>query len=61
MRTKKLGLFFIVLIILVISAVFVARVRQKQSSNEIMKEIQPTVGSMRTFISSTGTVLPKNR
>jgi macrolide-specific efflux system membrane fusion protein len=61
MRTKKLGLFFIVLIILVISVVFAVRARQKQSSNEIMKEIQPTVGSMRTFISSTGTVLPKNR
>jgi len=61
MRTKKLGVFFIVFIVLVVSAVYIAGTKQKGSSNEAMKEIKPVIGSIRVFISSTGTVLPKNR
>ncbi|MBU4343188.1 MAG: efflux RND transporter periplasmic adaptor subunit [Candidatus Omnitrophica bacterium] len=61
MKIKKIGIFFIVLIILTGSIFYITRVKQKTSTEEIVKEISPTVGSIKTFISSTGTVLPKNR
>jgi len=38
-----------------------ARVKGKDASNEILKEISPVSGSIETFISCTGTILPKNR
>jgi len=61
MRTKKIGIFLIVFIILAGSIVYITRAKQKTSLNEIVKEISPVIGSIETFISSTGTVLPKNR
>jgi len=61
MWTKKIGIFFIVFIILAGSIVYITRAKQKKSPNEIVKEINPVIGSIKTFISSTGTVLPKNR
>lgn len=61
MKIKKAGIFFIALIILAGSIFYIVRVKQKTSPEEIVKEINPTVGSIKTFISSTGTVLPKNR
>lgn len=48
-------------VILVIAGVAISRMKQNKSSDEMVKEITPTIGSIRTFISSTGTVLPKNR
>jgi macrolide-specific efflux system membrane fusion protein len=61
MRKIKLKLFFIAAIILVIIAVSIIMIKQKKSSDEVVKEITPFIGSIKTFISSTGTVLPKNR
>ena len=61
MRTKKIGIFLVVFIILAGSIVYITRAKQKTSPNEIVKEISPVIGSIETFISSTGTVLPKNR
>jgi macrolide-specific efflux system membrane fusion protein len=61
MRKIKVKLFFVTVIILVIAGVFITRIKQKESSDEIVKEITPVLGSIRTFISCTGTVLPKNR
>jgi len=61
MLTKKIGIFLIVFIILAGSIVYITRAKQKASPDEIVKEISPTIGSIKTFISSTGTVLPKNR
>jgi macrolide-specific efflux system membrane fusion protein len=61
MKTKKLKIVFIFAVILVILAAVITRMKQKKSSEEIVKEITPTVGSIRTFISATGAVLPKNR
>jgi macrolide-specific efflux system membrane fusion protein len=61
MRTKKLGLFFVAIIILGIVGVSVMKIRQKKTNGEMVKEITPLVGSIRILISSTGTVLPKNR
>jgi len=61
MRNKKLRLFFIAVVILVIAGVSITTIKQKKSSDLIVKEITPAVGSIETFISCTGTVLPKNR
>jgi macrolide-specific efflux system membrane fusion protein len=61
MRSKKIKLFFVVVIVLVIAGIFITRIKQKELSNETTREITPVIGSIRTFISCTGTVLPKNR
>ncbi|MFH0739461.1 MAG: efflux RND transporter periplasmic adaptor subunit [Candidatus Omnitrophota bacterium] len=62
MRIKKLKSFFIIVFILAIATVAIKWMKQeKPSSDEVFREIAPTIGSIRTFISSTGTVLPKNR
>jgi membrane fusion protein, macrolide-specific efflux system len=61
MRNKKIGLLFIAVIILVIAGVLIIRAKQKKPSDEVVKEINPVIGTIRTFISCTGTVLPKNR
>jgi macrolide-specific efflux system membrane fusion protein len=61
MRTKKLILFFVVIVILGIIGVYIAKMKQKESGDEVAEEITPVIGSIRIFISSTGTVLPKNR
>jgi len=61
MENKKLRLFFIVVVILVIAGVFITGIKQNRPSDERIREIAPVIGSIRTFISCTGTVLPKNR
>lgn len=61
MRNKKFILFFVVVFILVAAGVWLTRRAQEKSSNEIVKVITPVVGSIKTVISCTGTVLPKNR
>ena len=61
MRKIKLKLFFIVVVVLVITSVVIIWLKQKKPSDEIIEEITATVGTIRTFISCTGTVLPKNR
>jgi len=57
----KSKITFIVLVLLVISAFIVIKARSKGSSSEVIREIKPTIGTIQTFISTTGTVLPKNR
>lgn len=61
MRTKKFKLFFIVVIILAISGWFIFKIKRNNFPEEIVKEITPVAGVIKDFISSTGTVLPKNR
>lgn len=61
MRKNKLKIFFIILIILVVAIFAVTKLKQQKSSDEIVKEITPAIGDIRTFISCTGTVLPQNR
>lgn len=46
----------------VIAAAFAAvNILPRQSAQEVIREISPRVGSIETHISTTGTVLPKNR
>lgn len=61
MKTKKIWVFFIMFIIIACSIGYVIMGKHKKSSDEIIKEVSPVVSSIKTFISSTGTILPKNR
>lgn len=61
MRTKKIVSIVGIIVIVSIVAVSIAKREQKKTSDEIVKEIIPVIGSIKTFISCTGTVLPKNR
>lgn len=61
MWNKKINLFLLLGLILIIAAVSVIRIVQNKSSAEIVKSVTPFIGSIRNFISCTGTVLPKNR
>jgi macrolide-specific efflux system membrane fusion protein len=50
------------MVILGIIGVVITRIiKQKEGSGETVKEITPVIGSIKNFISCTGTVLPKNR
>ena len=57
----KSKIIFVVLALLVISIFVVMKIRSKNTSSEIIKEVSPSIGTLQTFISTTGTVLPKNR
>ncbi|MFH1857680.1 MAG: HlyD family efflux transporter periplasmic adaptor subunit [Candidatus Omnitrophota bacterium] len=61
MRANKLKLFFVAVVIVAVAAVFIGKAKQKKADGEILKEIKPATGSIESTISSTGTVLPKNR
>lgn len=60
MRHKKLLLFGVLVVIA--AAVFVQqKMKRAQPNGEVIKEIQPATGRIQNIISTTGTVLPKNR
>jgi macrolide-specific efflux system membrane fusion protein len=61
MNKKKLKFFLIVLAVLGITAFIIIKARLRTDSVEIAKEINPVLGSIQSIISTTGTVLPKNR
>ncbi|MCX5704635.1 MAG: biotin/lipoyl-binding protein, partial [Candidatus Omnitrophica bacterium] len=58
---KKPKIFLIIIVILVVVGFFALKMKPKAGSEEIVKEINPTIGSIETFVSTTGTVLPMNR
>jgi len=58
---RKTKIIFAVLAVLIIAAIVIVKIKSKGTSQEITKEISPTIGTIQTFISTTGTVLPKNR
>ncbi len=61
MRNKKLKIAFLVLAIAIVAALAIVKIKGKVSNGEITQEINPAIGAIRVFISTTGTVLPKNR
>lgn len=61
MRTKKLLTGMIAIAIVAATGIWWWKTRQKERSAEEVKVIQPALGSIKNFISCTGTVLPKNR
>jgi macrolide-specific efflux system membrane fusion protein len=61
MRKIKLKIISVVAVISVIFAFVAINIKGKSSNNEIIKEINPTIGTIQIIVSTTGTVLPKNR
>ncbi len=61
MRIKKIAVLFVIVIILSVIGVFMVRIKKDKTTGEEVKEITPFVGAIRNLISSTATVLPKNR
>lgn len=60
MRNKKL--IFTILVMVVLTAFFYFRIKPTKSEGVmVVKEIKPAVGAIENIISTTGTVLPKNR
>jgi len=60
MRTKKI-IAVIILAAAIGACVWVLIVKKEKASQQVTKTIRPFIGTIKTFISSTGTVLPKNR
>lgn len=60
MRNKRRPLI-IFLIILAVFSFYFFRTKTSQPGGETLKEIKPFLGSIQNVISTTGTVLPKNR
>ncbi len=58
---KKIKFFWLAGILIIIAALIIIKARPKTSLEEVTREISPTLGSIQNIISTTGTVLPKNR
>lgn len=58
---KKRGLYFLIPVVLFIAGFVIIKIKPKPDTAELIKEINPFRGSIETTISTTGTVLPKNR
>ena len=61
MRNKKIKIIAGILILAVLAVFFIVKNKNTQTNGEITKEIKPARGRIQNMISSTGTVLPKNR
>ena len=59
--TKKIILILILLAVLGAAAFIVIKVMPKQDTQEIIKEVPPFRGTIEQIVSTTGSVLPKNR
>jgi len=61
MANKKYKIIFLILI-LIVSVIFIqSRMRHTESETEMVKEINLERGNIQNIISTTGTVLPRNR
>ena len=58
---KKKSLFFIIPIILIAVIAIIIKFKPKANDNNLIKDISPKYGSIQQIVSTTGTVLPKNR
>lgn len=61
MLNKKWKVLLTIIIVAGIAAFMVMRSRGGAVKGETTQEITPTVGSIQSFVSTTGTVLPENR
>jgi macrolide-specific efflux system membrane fusion protein len=61
MLKHKSKITFVILILLFIGVFVFIKIKGKNSNSEAIKEVRPAIGAIQTFISTTGTVLPKNR
>lgn len=58
---KKKSLFFIIPIVLIVGIAFIFKFKPKANTDDLIKEVSPAYGNIQQIISTTGTVLPKNR
>lgn len=58
---KKTKFYFIVPVFLIVAIFLVIKIWPKADSGEMSTELSPTLGLIQTIISTTGTILPKNR
>ncbi|PIQ88958.1 MAG: RND transporter [Candidatus Omnitrophica bacterium CG11_big_fil_rev_8_21_14_0_20_42_13] len=58
---KNKIMLVVILAVVVMAGVFLFRARSSKSANKEAKEISPARGAIQSVISTTGTVLPKNR
>jgi macrolide-specific efflux system membrane fusion protein len=61
MRSKKWLIYFCLLFIVVVTTALIIRTRRNKSTNETIREINPTYGTIQSLISITGTGQPQNR
>lgn len=61
MNNKKKIAFIIILVLLASCVFIIMQMRKTRPHSEADSEIKPAVGSIEVFISTTGTVYPKNR
>ena len=61
MLNKKLRMISAICAVLIVSGFVVFNIRNKSQTQETIREITPHIGTIGTTISTTGTVLPKNR
>ncbi len=61
MRSKTIKIIVFVAVAATGVALWKMNARSAAPGNEVTREIQPVIGSIQNVISSTGTVLPKNR
>ncbi|MDD5506462.1 MAG: HlyD family efflux transporter periplasmic adaptor subunit [Candidatus Omnitrophica bacterium] len=58
---KKIKFYFIVPVILTGVILLVIKIWPQADSGSVWTELSPAIGSIQTIISTTGTILPKNR
>lgn len=58
---KKKSLLFIIPIVLIVGIVLVFKFKPKANTDNLIKEVSPAYGAIQQIVSTTGTVLPKNR
>lgn len=61
MKNNKTKWFIIILLFVIAAAGIYMKVKSKKTPDQVTREIKPFIGSIEIFISTTGTVLPKNR
>lgn len=61
MRNKKIKIVLVLLAVTVLGFLWQFKRNQHSIEKEILKEIHPVKGTIQRIISTTGTVLPKNR
>jgi len=58
---KKIKIILIIVAVFIAGGVLIMRFKPQADTDNIIREVQVTRGAIQTFISTTGTVLPKNR
>lgn len=61
MQNKKIKWILLIIVIAAAAVTFKIMAKGEKSNDEVTREISPSIGVIESIISTTGTVLPKNR